>query len=76
MANLGDYKLVYPVKNDPVKAKLFDQFMDQSKIIWAEVTGGARAKEQAILQVQKANKDLIGVSNRSKTDPMNMKLKA
>lgn len=49
MENLGGYRLVYPVRNDPVKAKLFESFMDQSKILWAEVTGGARAKEQAIL---------------------------
>ena len=49
MENLGGYRLVYPVRNDPVKGKLFESFMDQSKILWAEVTGGARAKEQAIL---------------------------
>jgi hypothetical protein len=49
MAHLGNYRLVYPVKNDNAKAKLFEQFMDQSKILWAEVTGGVRAKEQAIL---------------------------
>jgi hypothetical protein len=48
---LGNYRLVYPVKGDSVKAKLFESFMDQSKILWAEVTGGARAKEQAILQI-------------------------
>lgn len=74
MAHLGNYRLVYPVKNDSAKAKLFEQYMDQSKILWAEVTGGARAKEQAILQIQASKKD--GHSTRSKTDPVVMKLKA
>jgi hypothetical protein len=52
--------------------------MDQSKILWAEVTGGSRAKEQAIIQIEKkkeASKEM-GSSNRSKTDPISLKFKA
>lgn len=48
--------------------------MDQSKIGWAEVTGGARAKEAAINAIQ-ANKNAVG-TNRVRTEPVLNKLKA
>ena len=48
MQHLGDYKLVFPVKNDNAKQKLYETFMDHAKIMWAEITGGSRAKEAAI----------------------------
>jgi hypothetical protein len=48
MQHLGDYKLVFPVKNDNSKQKLYKTFMDHAKIMWAEITGGSRAKEAAI----------------------------
>jgi hypothetical protein len=48
MLHLGDYKLVFPIKNDPAKQKLYESFMDHAKIMWAELTGGTRAKEAAI----------------------------
>ena len=48
LQHLGDYKLVYPIKNDPAKQKMYESFMDHAKIMWAELTGGSRAKEAAI----------------------------
>lgn len=48
MQHLGDYKLVYPILNNPAKQKLYESFMDHARIMWAELTGGTRAKEAAI----------------------------
>lgn len=36
LANIGGYRLVYPVLNNIEKAQKFDSFIDHAKLLWAE----------------------------------------
>lgn len=75
LAHLGNYKLVYPVLNNPVKAKKFDHYLDQSRIIWSEFTGGSKAAVASVIpQIKQTNQSAN--SNRAKTDPSGFKAKA
>ena len=53
--HLGNFKLVYPVIENPEKAKRFDQYLDQARMIWAEFTGGVRtASSTTIPQIKQS----------------------
>ena len=47
LANSGNYKLAYPVLNNPEKAKRFDGYLEQAKINWSELSGGQKAAAAA-----------------------------
>lgn len=39
-SHMGNYRLVYPVLNNPEKAAKFDMYVEQAKLLWSDFTGG------------------------------------
>ena len=41
-SHLGNYKVTYPVLDNPDKAKKFEMFLEQARLMWADQTGGSK----------------------------------
>eukprot|EP00347_Sterkiella_histriomuscorum_P017972 403347271 len=76
--NLGQFKQVYPVLEDPQKAAKFDQFLEQARMIWSEFTGGVKQSGniQPSQNAQNVKIQNNSNTNRARTDPQGVKQKA